>query len=224
MKKFRFSKSEKNRIKLPIRIYALYLLIATFLLTGVTFSKYVATSGGEDEARIATFGELSIREYAQDGTGLMPMDKEGNSVQTMKMIPGVPLTKKVVVNYGAEKVSEVSAYVFVELKPYDWAAGKDDFSYILEEEDETLLSFSIDNGKWMYLERPGDTRSHVYYKLVEAGEVLDEISIIKENEIFVSEQVTSTNLSKVKTTIAFSAQAVQAGGFENASDAWNSIH
>ena len=47
-----------RRKKLPVATYLVYLLIATFLFTGVSFSKYATTASGSDEARVAAFDFL----------------------------------------------------------------------------------------------------------------------------------------------------------------------
>lgn len=45
--------------RLPLHAYLLYLLVATFLFTGVTFSSYVTTASGGDSARVAA-GVLDV--------------------------------------------------------------------------------------------------------------------------------------------------------------------
>ena len=49
------SDNQKKRIKLPLHAYLLYLLVASLLFTGVSFSSYVATTSGADSARVARF-------------------------------------------------------------------------------------------------------------------------------------------------------------------------
>jgi len=49
------SDNQKKRIKLPLHAYLLYLLVASLLFTGVSFSSYVATTSGADSARVAKF-------------------------------------------------------------------------------------------------------------------------------------------------------------------------
>lgn len=44
---------KKNKMRLPLSAYLTYLLVATFLFTGVSFSKFATTSSGEDSARVA---------------------------------------------------------------------------------------------------------------------------------------------------------------------------
>lgn len=44
---------KKNKMRLPLSAYLTYLLVATLLFTGVSFSKFATTSSGEDSARIA---------------------------------------------------------------------------------------------------------------------------------------------------------------------------
>lgn len=41
---------KKKRVRLPLRAYLLYLLLVTFALTGVTFSRYVVSSDWGDGA------------------------------------------------------------------------------------------------------------------------------------------------------------------------------
>lgn len=44
---------KKNKMRLPLSAYLTYLLVATLLFTGVSFSKFATTSSGEDSARVA---------------------------------------------------------------------------------------------------------------------------------------------------------------------------
>ena len=48
MKKFKFK-------KLPLRVYLLYLVVASLIFTGVTFSSYVSTATGGDVVQVALF-------------------------------------------------------------------------------------------------------------------------------------------------------------------------
>lgn len=54
--------------RIPLRAYLLYLLAASVVCTGVTFSSYLSTSSGNDETRIALF--------ANDVTVNIPISKE----------------------------------------------------------------------------------------------------------------------------------------------------
>lgn len=53
MKNKTTKQSNKKFHFLPLPVYVIYLLVCTLLLTGVTFSKYTAASGGEDSATVA---------------------------------------------------------------------------------------------------------------------------------------------------------------------------
>ena len=44
---------KKKKMRLPLSAYLTYLLVATLLFTGVSFSKFATTSSGEDSARVA---------------------------------------------------------------------------------------------------------------------------------------------------------------------------
>ena len=43
----------KKKLQLPLRVYLGYILLATLLFTGVSFSKFASTSSGQDGARVA---------------------------------------------------------------------------------------------------------------------------------------------------------------------------
>lgn len=45
--------AKKQKVRLPLGAYLSYLLIATLLLTGVSFSKYATTGSADDGARVA---------------------------------------------------------------------------------------------------------------------------------------------------------------------------
>lgn len=44
-----------RRVRLPLYVYLSYLLVATFLFTGISFSKYATTVSIQDNARVAAF-------------------------------------------------------------------------------------------------------------------------------------------------------------------------
>ena len=48
--------------RLPVRAYLLYLLLISFMLTGVTFSRYITSSRGDEGARVVKAGEIRIEE------------------------------------------------------------------------------------------------------------------------------------------------------------------
>lgn len=45
--------SQKSRLHLPLHVILAYLLVCSLLLTGVSFSRYISSEGGSDNARVA---------------------------------------------------------------------------------------------------------------------------------------------------------------------------
>ena len=86
------STEKKRKVKLPIHLYLLYVIVATLVFTAVTFSSYVSTSEGGDSATVALF--------ANDTEVIIPVNEcyPGFSFE-------VPITVK---NYEDDKVCEVS--------------------------------------------------------------------------------------------------------------------
>lgn len=93
-----------NKRRLPLRAWLLYLAVATFALTGVTFSRYVASAHSQDGARVITFGDLTVT--------------DSGSVQVQ---PGVAAKKDLTVHFDG---SEAAVYVFAEVQG-GWTLGAD---------------------------------------------------------------------------------------------------
>ena len=199
-------KHMSKRVKLPLRAYLLYLLVASFLMTGVTFSKYIAASTGGDSARVATIQELSITE----SEGNYDTDNDGK--KEWVVIPGVDLKKDAKVSFGG---SEAATYVFVKITAEKWTVGEDNKTYTISDGNTELMSFAVADG-WSYL-APG-----VYYKTVAPNTALNE-AVIKDGTITVTRDVTEANIEKTESSITLRAYAVQSSGFASAQDAWNSV-
>lgn len=96
--------AKPNKRRLPLRAWLLYLAVATFALTGVTFSRYVASAHSQDEGRVITFGDLTVT--------------DSGSVQVQ---PGVAAQKDLTVRFEG---SEAAVYVFAEVQD-GWTRGAD---------------------------------------------------------------------------------------------------
>lgn len=96
--------AKPNKRRLPLRAWLLYLAVVTFALTGVTFSRYVASAHSQDEARVITFGDLTVT------------DSGVTQVQ-----PGVAAQKDLTVHFDG---SEAAVYVFAEVQG-GWTLGAD---------------------------------------------------------------------------------------------------
>lgn len=96
--------AKPNKRRLPLRAWLLYLAVATFALTGVTFSRYVASAHSQDEGRVITFGDLTVT--------------DSGSVQVQ---PGVAAKKDLTVRFEG---SEAAVYVFAEVQG-GWTLGAD---------------------------------------------------------------------------------------------------
>ncbi len=100
--------AKPNKRRLPLRAWLLYLAVATFALTGVTFSRYVASAHSQDGARVITFGDLTVT--------------DSGSVQVQ---PGVAAKKDLTVRFEG---SEAAVYVFAEVQG-GWTLGADNRTY-----------------------------------------------------------------------------------------------
>lgn len=117
--------AKPNKRRLPLRAWLLYLAVVTFALTGVTFSRYVASAHSQDEGRVITFGDLTVT--------------DSGSVQVQ---PGVAAKKDLTVHFDG---SEAAVYVFAEVQD-GWTLGADGIYH-----DATgLMTWRVADG-WTHL-------------------------------------------------------------------------
>ena len=185
-----------NKRRLPLRAWLLYLAVATFALTGVTFSRYVASAHSQDEARVITFGDLTTV-------------TDSGSVQVQ---PGVPAKKDLTVRFEG---SEAATYVFVELKGSDWTRGADNRTYTY---GAGSLSWRVADG-WTHLQ------DNVYYRELAPNTVLDA-GLIDGGAVNVSENMTRTELEELSKALSIRVQAaaVQREGGDTAETAWARVN
>lgn len=118
--------AKPNKRRLPLRAWLLYLAVVTFALTGVTFSRYVASAHSQDEGRVITFGDLTVT------------DSGVTQVQ-----PGVAAEKDLTVHFDG---SEAAVYVFAEVQG-GWTRGADGIYH-----DATgLMTWRVADG-WTHLQ------------------------------------------------------------------------
>lgn len=208
---------KKNRVRLPLRAYLLYLLVVTFALTGVTFSRYVTSSDWGDGARVAVIRDLTVTE-----TGNVPAD--GGK---WLLAPGVDVTKNAVVTLES---SEMACYVFLELKTEGWQRTGT-HSYAIQDGAGKVLSAWRVETAWQFLS--GGTDSAVYYQIVPANTPFSAAVLRDGGRITVSADVTASRLRALADTglrIDIQAAAVQYQGLDDGMDsttraeaAWSAV-
>lgn len=187
--------AKPNKRRLPLRAWLLYLAVATFALTGVTFSRYVASAHSQDEGRVITFGDLTVT--------------DSGSVQVQ---PGVPTKKDLTVHFDG---SEAATYVFVELKGSDWTRGADNRTYTYGADS---LSWRVADG-WTHLQ------DNVYYRELAPNTALDAGLIaggavnVSEDMTRTQLQAAAGTLH-----IRVQAAAVQREGGDTAETAWARVN
>ena len=118
--------AKPNKRRLPLRAWLLYLAVATFALTGVTFSRYMASAYSQDEARVAAFGGLTVTD-----SGVTPVQ------------PGVAAQKNLTVHFDG---SEAAVYVFAEVQD-GWTLDADGIYH----DAAGLMTWRVADG-WTHLQ------------------------------------------------------------------------
>lgn len=185
--------AKPNKRRLPLRAWLLYLAVATFALTGVTFSRYVASAHSQDEGRVITFGDLTVT--------------DSGSVQVQ---PGVPAKKDLTVRFEG---SEAATYVFVELQGSDWTRGADGIYH-----DATgLMTWRVADG-WTHLQDNVYYRELAPNTALDAGLIDDGAVNVSENMTRTELEKLPKALS-----IHVKAAAVQREGGDTAQIAWERL-
>ena len=182
-----------NKRRLPLRAWLLYLAVATFALTGVTFSRYVASAHSQDEGRVITFGDLTVT--------------DSGSVQVQ---PGVPTQKNLTVRFDG---SEAAVYVFAEVQD-GWTRGADNRTYTY---GAGRLSWRVADG-WTHLLDNVYYRELAPNTALDAGLIAGGAVNVSEDMTRTELEKLSKALS-----IRVQAAAVQREGGDTAQIAWERL-
>lgn len=186
--------AKPNKRRLPLRAWLLYLAVATFALTGVTFSRYVASAHSQDGARVITFGDLTVT--------------DSGSAQVQ---PGVAAKKDLTVRFEG---SEAAVYVFVEVQG-GWTRGADNRTYTY---GGGSLSWRVADG-WTHLRDNVYYRELAPNTALDAGLIDDGAVDVSENMTRTELEKLSKALS-----IHVQAAAVQREGGDTAETAWARVN
>lgn len=147
--------AKPNKRRLPLRAWLLYLAVVTFALTGVTFSRYVASAHSQDEGRVITFGDLTVT------------DSGVTQVQ-----PGVAAKKDLTVHFDG---SEAAVYVFAEVQG-GWTRGADGIYH----DAAGLMTWRVADG-WTHLQDNVYYRELAPNTVLDAGLIAGGTVDVSEN-------------------------------------------
>lgn len=185
--------AKPNKRRLPLRAWLLYLAVVTFALTGVTFSRYVASAHSQDEGRVITFGDLTVT--------------DSGSVQVQ---PGVAAQKDLTVRFDG---SEAAVYVFAEVQG-GWTLGADNRTYTY---GAGSLSWRVADG-WTHLQDNVYYRELAPNTALDAGLIAGGTVDVSENMTRTQLQAAAGTLH-----IRVKAAAVQREGGDTAQIAWKRL-
>lgn len=186
--------AKPNKRRLPLRAWLLYLAVATFALTGVTFSRYMASAYSQDEARVITFGDLTVTD-----SGETPVQ------------PGVAAQKDLTVRFDG---SEAAVYVFAEVQG-GWTRGADNRTYTY---GAGSLSWRVADG-WTHLQDNVYYRELAPNTVLDAGLIDGGAVNVSENMTRTQLQAAAGTLH-----IRVQAAAVQREGGDTAETAWARVN
>ena len=173
---------------------ALTLVLAAYWAVGGTAAWLAAKS--DPIASTFTFGDINITLTDEDS-------QEGQ----IKIIPGVDIKKALKVTVQADSVD---CWLFVKVEEYGTFVR-----------DKVVYSIAEDWTKGDGSPIPED----VYYREVRDVTADREFSVLKGDKITVSKSLTKADIRNItdKSTLTFTAYAVQMEGINTAAEAWATI-
>ena len=185
---------KRNKRVLPLRAWLLYLAVATFALTGVTFSRYVVSAYSQDEARVVTFGDLTVTDSG-----------------TVQVQPGVSAAKNLTVRFEG---SEAATYIFVEVQG-GWTLGAAGHTYTGQ---SGLMTWRVADG-WTHLQDNVFYRELAPNTALDAGLIAGGTVDVSENMTRTELEKLPNSLH-----IRVQAAAVQREGGDTAQIAWERLN
>ena len=172
-------------------------MLAVVLLVGCIIGGTVAWLTDQTDSITNTFTYGDINIELTESTG-----------ESYKIIPGVNIEKdpKVTVKANSE-----DCWLFVEVK--------EEGTFVANK-----VTYSIDDG-WTQ----GDGTNipaNVYYRSVDAVKADTDFAVLKDNKIYVSEELSKSEIPSItaQPKLTFTAYAVQKAGIDTAAAAWAKVN
>lgn len=203
---------------------ALLVLLALVLVIGCTVGGTLAWLTAETGTATNTFtvGDIGTLTLKEKETAVGADGVTNNYT----IVPGMDIAKDPMVSYKYEGENEaVPVYVFVNVVAEGWTQEGNAYS-VLGDDNSALLSWSVDCNETTGWKPVSAEYDDVYYKVVAAGESLENVAVIAGNKITVSSAITEKNVSdiaKAAGDITFTAYAIQQAGFGTVADAWEAV-
>lgn len=191
------------------------VLVVAFAAVGGT----IAWLQDETQTVTNTFSPSNIKvELAESDSADADNDANTNDYQ---IIPGQDITKDPKVSASAN----VDYYVFVKVTEQNWPTWTENDNITKK------VYYEIADG-WIELTGDYDNGVKVYYQEVAAGSPFEKVSVLKNDKVIVSENVTKEELKTIKKdnppTVTVQAYAIQQAGKNGVKfkveDAWNTVN
>lgn len=185
------------------------VLLSSYAINGL-YARYSSKNTSSASARVIRFGDIILTQ---------PDDNY------LILSPGITAKNEVKLDFAG---SESATFVFVVITPSEhWTYAENMLKIKRGEKEIATLGVNSD---WTHLTTDGD--KFVFYRALDPNVVLADVQIFTNQNgvnggVAISNQATAADLSALKTgndiSISVKAIAVQSIGFENATEAWDSV-
>ena len=193
--------------KIKYFIYAIALILTVILSVSNATAKYKSEKIGEDNARVAKFGELNLYEYKTNNE-IVNMGSSAE-IETININPGTTINKNLSVSYSG---NEIDVYIYLVIESNGWLIEEkentNETNIFIKNNGDKILEWTLNNN-WKYLEEASSTNKHVFYYENKANNTFN-------NTIMSSIEVNSMSLSNANIledsdySIKFNTYAVSA--------------
>lgn len=185
---------------------AFVLILTLALVLGCAIGGTVAWLTDETDPVVNTFTYGDINIELKETTG-----------NTYEIVPGNDLAKDPKVTVKAESED---CWLFVKVDKNNWPS-------FVESDGALKVHYTIEDGWTELQDSNGNAVAGVYYREVSSPASDTVYDVIKDNTIYVSENLTKEEVAQAKAesapSLTFKAYAVQKDGISSAIEAWNKV-
>lgn len=205
------AKTRAQRRRVAMLRKVLLTLTLVMVVAMVTVGGTIAWLADKTDDIVNTFtvGDIEITLEEDEGE----VDEDGNHV--FHIVPGVDIPKDPTVTVTDESES---CWLFVTVKEENWPTPTE----VVNGETVKKVNYQIEAG-WTELEGQNIPNTKVYYRTVASDAAVKTFSVLANDEVTVSENLSKSEAKEITVApkLTFQAYAVQSAEITEPADAWS---
>lgn len=207
-------------LKTLLKIMLTFLLVLSCLLINQSLSKYTSKDSQTISTTVSGFGQIKLNEYNGENSSTL-IDSITN---TFDITPGLPITKKIEINYHLPESSSVGCCLFLKVKAESWNLNISTNNFSISKNNVSLLNFTV-NSNYNFLKTENSNEHIFFINSLEAGDIYKSF-IIENNEISTYAKMNKDEVSyleSISTSFNIQTFAIQNNGNLTPLELWELI-